>query len=186
MAVETNPPDDAGLDVAALAAAMAPRSMSLRDIIKDKSELAVDLQAHKLAPTVARIAGLLTVPGLHANTVRLEMLVHLAAACCVAERGRRPRGKQLDKWLNEGLAEIAWAEDPVEDVFVASVTTGLGDHRVFEGIWERADVSTQRIVEAMGEIPAEPHGARLRWSVGALFKLSELLAARANVVRNVV
>src|SRR5258708_5698810 len=117
------PPDDFGdLDIAAMGG-QATQAVSITDIIKNKPELADELKAHKRAATVPRIAGLLTRPGLHANTIRLEMFVHPATACCHPEEGRRPRGKQLSKWLNDGLAEIAWMEDPVEDVFVANVAS---------------------------------------------------------------
>ena len=86
--------------------------------------------------TIEKLSALLTFPELHANTLRLELLVHLASLHC---RGSKtPSRHQLKHWLNEELgdSEAARAEDPVEDVFVHNVMWETGNFRIFEGVWE--------------------------------------------------
>lgn len=47
--------------------------------------LANFLEKYDLRSTVTQLAGLLTIPSLQANTIRIETVVHLAVAHC---RGR--------------------------------------------------------------------------------------------------
>ncbi len=152
------------------------------DVIADGSAgLTVALAASELLSTVAPLAGLLTLPKFHANTLRLEVLTHLAVAYCTGKEA--PRRAQIGRWLNQSLASLSFLEDPVEDVFVTNVTSGLGNHRLFEGLWESADFWTQNILDVLSRIPREADGDRLRWHVGALLKLSEEVAARSKIDR---
>ncbi len=64
--------------------------------------------------------------------------------------------------------------------------SGLGNHRLFEGLWEGADFWTQQVLDALARIPNEPHGAKLRWHVAALLKLSEEVAKRSDISRFVM
>ncbi|MDO8897120.1 MAG: hypothetical protein Q7V19_05675, partial [Bacteroidales bacterium] len=86
---------------------------------------------HKYAPraTVARAAGLLTAPNLQANTIRIEVLVHLAVAHCAGNL--RPGYVELGRWLNQylGQSQMARYEDPIEDVFLTNVNTPEGNRR---------------------------------------------------------
>ena len=150
-------------------------------IVENVPELPDQLATHELAATATRVAGLLTVPALHANSVRLEALAHLAVAYCV--RGNVPRHRQLDQWLNQSLSSIAHLEDPVEDVFVTNVISAAGNHRLFEGLWESADFWTQQVLDALARIPNQPHRQRLLWHVVALLKLSEEVAKRSEIAR---
>lgn len=152
------------------------------DVVADHcAGLTKELAASELLSTVALLAGLLTLPEFHANTLRLEVLTHLAVAHCAGKEG--PTRDHIGCWLNQSLAPLAPLEDPIEDVFVTNVTSGLGNHRLFEGLWESADFWTQNILDVLSTIPDEPHGARLRWHVGALLKLTEEVAARSEVDR---
>jgi hypothetical protein len=152
------------------------------DVVADGSAgLAEELAASELLSTVAPLAGLLTLPEFHTNTLRLEVLTHLAAAYCAGKEA--PTRDQIGRWLNQSLAPLAPLEDPVEDVFVTNVTSGLGNHRLFEGLWESADFWTQNILDVLSRIPSEADGDRLRWHVGALLKLSEEVASRSKIDR---
>ena len=74
--------------------------------------LAGFLRKYDLKSTVTQLCGLLTVPPLQANTVRIETLVHLAVAHC---QGRRKPGlTEIGHWLNRqlGNTQIASLEDP--------------------------------------------------------------------------
>jgi hypothetical protein len=152
------------------------------DVVADHcAGLTDELAASELLSTVAPIAGLLTLPEFYANTLRLEVLTHLAVAHCAGKES--PTRSRIGRWLNQSLAPLAHLEDPVEDVFVTNVTSALGNHRLFEGLWESADFWTQNILDVLSRIPDEPHSAKLRWHVGALLKLSEEVAVRSKVDR---
>jgi hypothetical protein len=143
--------------------------------------LTEELAGSELLSTVARVAGLQTLPEFHANAIRLEVLTHLAVAHCGGKNN--PTSDQIRHWLNQSLVSLPDLEDPVEDVFITNVTSGLGNHRLFEGLWESADFWTQNILDVLSAIPNEPHGAKLRWHVTALLKLSEDVAARSRIDR---
>ena len=152
------------------------------DVVADNcAGLAEELAASDLLSTVARLAGLLTLPEFHTNTLRLEVLTHLAVAHCAGNEA--PTQDEIGRWLNQSLVPLTPLEDPVEDVFVTNVTSGLGNHRLFEGLWESADFWTQNILDVLSRIPSKADGDRLRWHVGALLKLSEEVAARSKVDR---
>jgi hypothetical protein len=160
---------------------LGPPEIRLDAVADCASGLTNELAANDLLHTVAQIASLLTLPEFHANSVRLEVLMHLAVAHCAGQQ--KPTWNEIGRWLNESLAPLAHFEDPVEDVFITNVISGLGNHRMFEGLWVSGDFWTQNALDVLSGIPNDPHGARLRWHVGALLKLSEELAERSGVKR---
>jgi len=87
------------------------------------------------------------------NTVRIEMLAHLMALRC---KGKiRSAGAQIREWLNESCGMIfRHQEDPPEDVFVGNVVTGIGNSRLFEGIWERTRLRPELHVRGYGRASA--------------------------------
>ena len=139
----------------------------------------------KYAPraTVARAAGLLTAPILQANTVRLEILVHLAVAHCVGNI--KPGYVELGRWLNQylGQTQMAMWEDPIEDVFVTNVNTSEGNRRVFEGLWESNDYFLQVVLDTLmsRNAPLECHD--LLKPAYALLRLSDTVAERIGLQR---
>lgn len=99
---------------------------------EELARLAKFLEKYDLKSTISVLAGLLTVPQLQGNTLRIEILIHLAVAHC---HGRRKPGyKEVGNWLNRQLGYFASLEDPVEDVFISNVETPEGNLRIFEGI----------------------------------------------------
>ncbi len=114
------------------------------------------LHKYDLKSTVTQLGGLLTVPALQANTIRIETIVHLAVAHCHGYR--KPSLAEIDRWLNRYLGNIwiALLEDPVEDVFVTNVETPEGNRRVFEGIWESNDYFVQIVLETLNSPGAPP------------------------------
>jgi hypothetical protein len=141
------------------------------------------LGKYDLKSTVTQIAGLLTVPTLQANTIRIETLVHLAVAHC---QGRRKPGlTEINHWLNRqlGNTQIALLEDPVEDVFVTNVETHEGNRRVFEGIWESNDYFVQVVLETLGSRTAPQECRDLLLPAFALLKLSDSVAERVGLWR---
>ena len=145
--------------------------------------LAKDLQKYDLRHTSSRLASLLTVPSLHANTIRLEILVHLAVLHC---RGKRkPTLSDVDRWLNKSLGDtsIVMAEDPAEDVFITNVSTPNGNWRLFEGIWHSSGYFTQTVLDIIYHHRAIPEYQRMLDPLFALLALSECVADRVGLQR---
>lgn len=145
--------------------------------------LTQDLQKYDLRHTSSRIASLLTVPSLHANTIRLEILVHLAVLHC---RGKRkPTLNDLDRWLNRFLGDtsIVMAEDPAEDVFITNVSTPNGNRRLFQGIWHSSGYFTQTVLDIIYHHRALPEYQKMLDPLFALLALSECAADRVGLQR---
>ena len=133
--------------------------------------------------SIARIAGLFTVPSLQANTVRLEVLAHLAVAHC--NGSRKPSYKEIGSWLNHHLGQtgIASLEDPVEDVFISNVHTPDGNRRIFEGIWEANDYFLQVVIDTLMRSNVPSDCQSLLGAAFALVQLSECVAKRLRLSR---
>lgn len=142
-----------------------------------------DLQKYDLRHTSSRLASLLTVPSLHANTIRLEILVHLAVLHC---RGKRkPTLNDVDRWLNRFLGEttIVMAEDPAEDVFITNVGSPNGNRRLFEGIWHSSGYFTQTVLDIIYHHRESPEYLKMLDPLVALLALSECVADRVGLQR---
>ncbi|TKS58235.1 MAG: hypothetical protein EWM72_03127 [Nitrospira sp.] len=131
--------------------------------------------------TIANVAGLLTAPQLQANTVRLEVLAHLAVAHCAGRK--KPTNADLSRWLNRYLERIARIEDPVEDVFVTNVDTPQGNRRTFEGIWESNDYFLQVVLDTLISRRAPKECRDLLQPAFALLCLSDCVAERLGLQR---
>lgn len=146
-------------------------------------KIAKFLEKYDLKSTVSQLAGLLTVPELQANTIRIETLVHLAVAHC---RGKRKPGlTEIRNWINRqlGATHIAQLEDPVEDVFLTNVETPEGNRRVFEGIWESNDYFVQVVLETLGSGRSPQECKDLLVPAFELLRLSECVAERIGLRR---
>jgi hypothetical protein len=134
--------------------------------------------------TVARCGGLLTVPAFHANTIRIETMLHLAVANCAGKRN--PTFSDIGRWLNRNLANsaVATAEDPPEDVFVSNICSKVGNFRLFEGTWESSDFHLQQMLDSAEalSVAIAPLASALR-NVYALLRMGDAVAARLNLVR---
>ncbi len=141
------------------------------------------LRRYELRSTLTRLGGLLTVPNLQANTIRIETLVHLAVAHC---RGNRiPSRSEIGDWLNSqlGSTKIASLEDPVEDVFITNVETSEGNRRLFEGIWESSDYFTQVVLDTLRMRRGSQEWGDLLSSAYSILKLSDSAAERVGLQR---
>jgi hypothetical protein len=141
------------------------------------------LGKHDLQSTVAQLGGLLTVPTLQANTIRIETLVHLAVGYCQGHS--RPDSAEISHWLNKqlGSTRVAMLEDPVEDVFITNVETPEGNQRVFEGIWEANAYYVQVVLETLGSDAAPQECRDLLLPASALLRLSDCVAERLSLRR---
>lgn len=147
------------------------------------TKLARALTAYEPRATIARVAGLLTAPHLQANTLRLELLVHLAVAHCAGKK--RPSDIEIGRWLNRylGKTQLAKLEDPAEDVFVTNVETPGGNCRIFEGIWESNDYFLQIALDTLMSYEAPQACRDLLGPAFALLRLSECVAERLDLPR---
>src|ERR1700733_1817363 len=105
---------------AAMAAGMP--SVDLHSLVITHPSLVRDFASYDPFRLAALFGGLLTVPELQSNCIRLEALCHLALVC--AHGARKPNAKIMTKSfmaLANGPAGLM--EDPAEDVFVTSIAT---------------------------------------------------------------
>jgi len=147
------------------------------------NKLAAILDNYDRKSTISILAGLLTVPALQANTIRIETLVHLAVAHC---RGRRKAGlPEISNWLNTQLGDspLAELEDPAEDVFITNVCTPEGNRRILTGIWESNDYFAQMVIECLVS-PSVPEECRyLLIPIFALLRLSDFISNSFDMSR---
>lgn len=163
----------------------ANSAMTVGSIETRLAKLATRLEKFSKTTTLSILGGLLTDPNLHANTVRLEVLLHLVA---LRSNGRlKPTALQVREWLNKILGgdSIGRLEDPPEDVFVANVVSGSGNSLLFEGIWEANAGYVQAVLYALTR--CVKNGQKwayhcLRQSY-ALLRLSTAIAERGGLTR---
>ena len=133
--------------------------------------------------TISLLAGLLTVPSLQANTMRIESVVHLAVAHCAGSR--RPRRSEIGDWLNAGFkySQIKSMEDSADDVFVTNVETPYGNRRIFEGDWKANSYFVQVVIDTLVSRSAPKVCSDLLVAVFALLRLSDQVAERVRLRR---
>ena len=150
--------------------------------LDELQSLATQLEKYDCFSTISRLAGLLTVPSLHANSIRLETLVHLAVAHCGGSR--KPNLETINHWLTDllGNTSIVSLEDPSEDVFITNVISPHGNCRIFEGCWNSSDYYAQTIVDVLRHRGLQKFGDLL-FPAFALLKLSDCVAERVGLQR---
>jgi hypothetical protein len=155
----------------------------MRRMIRDLPDLLESVQSTDLCATLPMLAGLMTVPDLQPNLIRLEALVHMVVARAAGTI--QPSRELFDLWLNEDLAAdiLTRAEDPVEDVFVTNVVTGGGNRRIFTGIWETPDFWLQSLIDVLAVAPRTPQLNKIRSETDSLLRLSEVVAERSKAPR---
>ena len=147
------------------------------------SSLGKAQSVHDLKLTIGKLAGLLTIPSLQANTCRLEVVTHLAAAHCGG--GREPTSEDISRWVNASRASsiVVSLEGPVEDTFVTNVGTPFGNFRLFEGNTYSNDYFVQTLLVALGGREAPKEWRRLVPPILALLKVSECVVERLRLER---
>lgn len=176
----------AGMEMMFDAMMSAGGAMGVADIEERLPKLAARLDKFDRATTLAKLGGLLTDPVLHANTVRIEALIHLVTLR--ANGGVQPTAAQLREWLNEILGRdvLGRMEDPPEDVFVGNVVSGIGNSLLFEGIWEANAGYVQAALYALTacDRAGREWAAHCLRQSSALLRLSTAVAERSGLERN--
>jgi hypothetical protein len=141
------------------------------------------LQASARTATISRLAALLTEPHLHANTLRIELLVHLSCVHC--HGGKIPTSKNINQWCNEYFAGslVVSYEDPIEQVMVGNVMTDEGNFRVLNGIWDGNDFYLQEILDAFVNGSSTIRDSHAIRSVLALLTLSDSILDKSGLGR---
>ncbi|MGJ8678474.1 MAG: hypothetical protein ACSHX0_13250 [Akkermansiaceae bacterium] len=122
----------------------APDS-SIQGLYNSHSELVESLKPFDRDSAIQMITALETIPDLHENTLRLEVLLHLAIASCEGDKIANDDAR--NKWIE--LLEsspMTSQEDPNEDVFIGYVCSPGGGYRIFSGIFSHGDFIVERLL----------------------------------------
>jgi len=159
-----------------------PPDGSIKGLCDAHPDLTKSLEEFDLASAVRLIASLETIPALLGNTIRIEVLLHLAVNCCKGNRSATPI--ELRAWVTH-LKEspMATQEDPPEDVFVGYVCTRHGGFRVLPGIFSHADFILERLLRFLGEKIEFPGFLGAYESVLNLLKISESISTALGLAR---
>ena len=174
--------EHADIDIEQLLAALRPPSIPC-EAFDDKDADLHQIRTWKKSFVVSVLAGLSTVPAYHANGIRLDWLQRLVLS--KADGQRKPASDELSRALNAGLdrARVLRLEDPTEDIFCDLIATERGNYRIIPGQWEAAAPYTQTLLDAFESLPDSPLKRDTLISVYSLLKLSDAIAARANIDR---
>lgn len=155
----------------------------ISDIFQELPSLKRKIESFHPIKSASIVAGLLSDPAFHANTLRLELLIQLFVAFACG--GRQPSTGDLDWLLNRELGSSSFSlmEDPIEDVFISNVTTPYGNRKIFEGTWESSDFYLQRILDVTETLPKDQDATQLLREVHALLRVSDEVADRLNLDR---
>lgn len=157
-------------------------TVSLSDVLAGRPDLVRRFRQLDPVTAAATFGGLLTVPDLQANGVRVEALVHLALA--LGQGRQKPPDKLVAepfRYLGEG--RCGHMEDPAEDVLVGAVRSPWGNFRVLEGLWEGGVFYLQRFIEVVEQMPAGSGYDAIRRTILALLRMSDAVCGRARLDR---
>jgi hypothetical protein len=172
------------IEIQQLLAALRPPSIP-DEAFDDRDADVHQVRTWKKSFVVAVLAGLSTVPEYHANGIRLDWLQRLVLSKAAGQR--KPTSDELSRALNAGLdrARVLRLEDPTEDIFCDLIATEHGNYRIMPGHWEAAAPYTQTLLDAFESLPNSPLKRDTLLSVYSLLRLSDAIAARANIGREI-
>ena len=153
---------------------------SMNDAVKAQAEgLQSNFQPYDLQKSIAAVGGLLTVPKLQANTVRLEAIAHLIVS---GATGKQKPNKQIAaRWFKQVGQVFAHLEDAAEDVFVSRVHLEGLNYRILEGLAEANGHHLQHMLTAVENMPDHGVYGQLKQSCRAMLTLSDMICARAEL-----
>lgn len=152
----------------------------LTGLVRSQAEnLRPIFQPYDVKASVAAAGGLLTVPELQANTVRLEAISHLIVASAAGKK--KPSKQDAARWFRQAGQTFAHMEDASEDVFVGRVYIDGHNYRVLEGLAEANCHHLQHMLTAVENMPDRGVYAALKQSCRAMLALSDLVCARSGL-----
>lgn len=159
-----------------------PPDHTIKALCESHPELTKCLEIFEYTSAVHLIACLETFPDLNENTIRIEVLLHLAVCCCKGNVKATP--DDLRHWaaLMDGSPMIH-QEDPSEDVFIGYVCSPDGGFRVYPGIFSNADFILERLLAFLAEDTNFPGFRDAYDSVLEILRVSETIADALGQVR---
>lgn len=165
--------------------AMPKMSGNFGEFAKEYSTIVSGLAGCTRLHTVALIGAMLTLPELQGNCYRLEVLAHLAAQ--FANGKNHPTAAKLCAWFNQlDQGTCGRQEDPAEDLFISHVYYGSSNYRLFEGTAEGNSFYTQIFLSLLDDMPNAGDYRELKRSIEAVLRLSNEIAERGRIPRNIV
>lgn len=160
----------------------ASLSVSIKEISVANKKLVRNMVKFSANTAIPLLASLLTLPKLQSNCIRLEVLLALAVVHC--HGSKKANIKCTSQWFYSiGKSMAVLGEDTAEDEFVALVHDSHGDYRIIEGVWEAAGFYTQRVLDVVATMPNTGNFARIKKSVRALLKVSDIVCEKSDLVR---
>lgn len=152
----------------------------LTELVRSQAaRLGTIFRPYDVKTSVAAAGGLLTVPKLQANTVRLEAICHLIVASAAGKK--KPNNQDAARWFKQVGQVFAHMEDAAEDVFVARVHMDGRNYRVLEGLAEANGHHLQHMLTAVENMPDHSVYGALKQSCRAVLALSDLVCVRAGL-----
>lgn len=160
----------------------ASLAVTIEEIADDNKRLVKKLAKFERRSVLTLLAGLLTLPELQSNGIRVEILVALALAYCKGKK--KAEINDITNLFNKiGKSRSASGEDPAEDVFVSYVSDNQGGYRILEGIWEGTGFYTQRMLDVAETMPEELDFLALKKCARAVLRLSDLVCEKSQLKR---
>ena len=125
--------------------------LDIEQLAREYSALTRDLKKWDYFESAKLAGGLATIPELHANTLRIEMLAHLVALTC--DRNKIPSHETCADWIGPKMASSMFAlqEDSPEDIFIGYICSKYGGFRVFAGIFAFGHFWLERLIAFLSE-----------------------------------
>ncbi|MFC1551196.1 hypothetical protein ACFL6P_01395 [Candidatus Latescibacterota bacterium] len=156
--------------------------VTIEEIAQDNEYLIRDLSKYNPNSTIPLLASLLTLPDLHSNCIRLEILLVLAVVHCQGRK--RASIKKVVQWFSKiGESKCVYSEDSAEDVFVSLLHDKNGNYRIIEGLWESAGFYTQRVLDVILTMPDIGNFRQIKKSIHALLVISDIVCENAGLYR---
>lgn len=157
--------------------------VDLAKVASQNIVLTRDLARFDKTSSANLVAGLLTLPDFYANTLRIEVMVHLCVRFCngseVAKKG------DLRRWFNI-LGRDCWLadmEDPIEDVYVSVIMSKWGSYRVYSGLLADGDYILNDLIGFLSEKGVPTFMSDGIGAVVSILKISDAIINRTKVDR---
>ncbi|EAB6718003.1 hypothetical protein DUP91_27145, partial [Salmonella enterica subsp. enterica] len=152
----------------------------MSDLLRPLAEdIGAIFRPYDVKSTIAAVGGLLTVPALQANTLRLEATAHQVVINAVGKK--KPNKQDAARWFKQVGQVFGHMEDAAEDVFVARVHMEGRNYRVLEGLAEANSHHLQHMLATVESMPNHSFYGSFKQSCRAMLALSDLICARAGL-----
>lgn len=152
----------------------------LTELLKPQADrLGTTFRPYDARASIGAIGGLLTIPELQANTVRLEAIAHLAVAN--TNGNKKPTKQDAARWFKQVGHVFKHMEDAAEDVFVTRVHMEGQNFRVLEGLAEANGHYLQHMLLAVESMPTHGVYSSIKRACRAMLTLSDTICARSGL-----